>query len=132
MHRCNAWRSRWSVTFRPPTLRPAFSANRGSRGKIQLRYRHGLIASASSHRQTVRPLMEATIPRWIASRAMSAQLNRDNGTPCSAGSWHARALTSTTISGGENARPPPARAVFQADQTLLGKSISPLADDLPR
>ena len=36
---------------------PAFSANRGSRGKIQYSYRHGLIASASRMRQTVLGLM---------------------------------------------------------------------------
>jgi hypothetical protein len=89
------------------------------------------MASASSHRHTVRPLIEATIPRRTASRAMSEQLNRDKGTSCSAGSWQARALTSTTASGGEKARPPPSRPVFQADQTLLEKPLSPLADDLP-
>ena len=38
---------------------------------IQLRYCQGLIASALSHRQTVVPLMEATIPSSMASRAMS-------------------------------------------------------------
>src|SRR6202035_2003689 len=47
--------------------RPAFSANRGSRGKIQYSYRHGLIASASRMRQTVLGLMAR--PRAVEARA---------------------------------------------------------------
>jgi hypothetical protein len=90
------------------------------------------MASASSHRQTVRPLIEATIPRRTTSRAMSGQLNRENGNPCSYGSSQARALTSTTTPGGKKIRPARPRAALQAAQPLLAKPFSPLADDLPR
>src|SRR4030042_896503 len=113
------------------STRPAFSANRSSRGKIQLRYSHGRMASASSHRQTVRPLIEATMPRRTASRAMSVQLNREKGSPTSLGSSQARAFTSTTTSGGKKIRPTPARAFLQAAQALLAEPFPPLADDLP-
>jgi hypothetical protein len=73
---------------------PARSANRGSRGKIHERCCHGRIASSDSQRQTVTPLICSTIPRVIASRASSLADQRDSGTPCSAGSAHASAITS--------------------------------------
>jgi hypothetical protein len=66
----------------------------GSRGKIQERCCQGLIASADSQRQTVTSLIRSTIPRLTASRASSAADQRDSGTPCSAGSAQAIAITS--------------------------------------
>jgi hypothetical protein len=89
------------------------------------------MASAASHRQTVRPLIEAAMPRRTVSRAISAQLNRESGRPVSLGSSQARALTSTTTPGGEKTRPAPARTALQAPQALRAESFSPLADDLP-
>jgi hypothetical protein len=89
------------------------------------------MASASSHRHTVRPLIEATMPRRTASRAISVQLNREKGSPVSLGSSHARALTSTTTSGGKKIRPTPTRTTLQSTQALLAKSFPPFADDLP-
>jgi hypothetical protein len=58
-------RPQWAAL--PPALYrsrmgPARSANRESRGKSQLRHRQGRIASASSQRQSVVPLMVATTP----------------------------------------------------------------------
>jgi len=75
--------------------RPARSANSGSRGKIQERCCQGLIASSESQRQTVTPLICSTIPRPIASRANSADDQRDSGTPPTTGSSQAIAITST-------------------------------------
>jgi hypothetical protein len=53
-----------------------------------------LIASAESQRQTVTPLICSTRPRVTASRASSLADQRDSGTPVSAGSAHASAITS--------------------------------------
>jgi hypothetical protein len=53
-----------------------------------------LIASSDSQRQTVTPLIFSAIPRVTASRASSAEDQRDSGTPCSAGSAQAIAITS--------------------------------------
>jgi hypothetical protein len=53
-----------------------------------------LIASWDSQRHTVTPLICSTIPRVTASRASSADDQRDSGTPRSAGSAHAGAITS--------------------------------------
>jgi len=89
------------------------------------------MASPSNHRHTVRPLMEATIPRRTASWAMSPQLNREKGKSFSPGSSHARALTSTTTPGGKKTRPAPAGTALQTRQTLLAEPLTPLADDLP-
>ncbi len=43
-------------------MRPAFTANCGSRGKIQDRYRQGRMASSCSHRHIVLSLIVATRP----------------------------------------------------------------------
>ena len=51
---------------------------------------------AGNQRHIVVPLMLATIPLRMTSRAISKELNRDNGTPLSQGSSQARALTCTT------------------------------------
>jgi len=53
-----------------------------------------LIASCDSQRQTVTPLICSTIPRATASRASSVADQRDSGTPRSAGSAQAIAITS--------------------------------------
>jgi hypothetical protein len=53
--------------------------------KIQERCCQGLIASSASHRAIVDAEIAAAMPRMIASRANSGQLQRDSGTPCSAG-----------------------------------------------
>jgi hypothetical protein len=90
------------------------------------------MASASSHRQIVLALIEATIPRRTASLARSAQLKRENGRLDSLGSSQASALTSTTSAGGKSSRPARAREAFQARQTLAVEPLAPLADDLPR
>ena len=48
--------------------RAAFVAKSGSRGKIQLRWVQGLIASSLSQRQMVVPLIEAARPRRMPRR----------------------------------------------------------------
>ena len=45
-------------------------------------------------RHTVTPLICSQIPRVTASRASSLEDQRESGTPCSAGSAHAIAITS--------------------------------------
>ena len=69
----------------------------GSRGKIQERYCHGLIASSDSQRQTVIPEICSQIPRVTASRASSADDQRVSGTMQSMGRSHARRITSARI-----------------------------------
>src|SRR6266851_3095328 len=81
--------------------RPALAAKAGSRGKIHERTRHGLIASADSHRQIVVPEIDATMPWAAAWRARSGQCQRASGTPVVAGNSQARALTATAASRGE-------------------------------
>src|SRR4030066_1669488 len=85
-------------------MREALAAKKGSRGKIQHRCCHGLIASSESQRQTVLSLIRATSPVRLASAATSDVLILESGTPRWAGSPHARALTWTTNSGGKNPR----------------------------
>src|SRR5215210_600884 len=59
----------------------AFGAKFGSRGKIHDRWNHGRIASRSNTRHTVEVEIAATTSRPTSSRASSAQLHRDSGTP---------------------------------------------------
>src|SRR5271165_7073304 len=54
--------------------RPAFSANFGSRGKIQYLYRQGLIASLSRMHQTVLGLMDR--PKARAARSARSEVDR--------------------------------------------------------
>src|SRR5213593_4890284 len=110
-------------------MRPAFSAKSGSRGKIQLRWHQGRMASSESHRQTVVSPTDATMPRSTAACWMSAMLKRDRGRPCSWGSSHARALIAITTPGGK-AGSSVARPRFQTGDAFLIKALSPLADDL--
>src|SRR4051794_24039079 len=80
--------------------RPAFSANRGSRGKIQYLYRQGLMASASRMRQTVLGLIVR--PRAVAARAArSAVESRLRGNFVWATASHAMALTRAWSRGGK-------------------------------
>src|ERR1035437_210588 len=95
---------------------PARCANSGSRGKIQERCCHGLIASWDSHRHTVTPEICLSIPRVIASRASSEEDQRESGTPRSR--------------GGKSRSPAPPRQIFQAAQARLEEPLTPLRDDL--
>ena len=111
-------------------MRPALVANSGSRGKIQLRYRQGRMASSWSHRHTVLLLMLATMPHRSTSRTRSTVLNRESGSPRVAGSSQARALTCTTTSGGKNPGATGPGALVEARQALLKETFTPEADDL--
>src|SRR5207302_4661353 len=108
-------------------MRPALTANCGSRGKIQQRCCHGRIASALSQRHTVLSLMLATNPNCRACCATSATLKRDSGAPSVAGSSHASALTWTTTTGGKSPGPAWARLIFQPGQALLVEALAPQA-----
>src|SRR5574337_257395 len=112
--------------------RPAFSANCGSRGKIQLRYLQGRSASSLSQRQMVVCPMEATRPRRTISRWMSGTWKRERGSPVSRGIWHARALTLTTTLGGKKPGAAPTGEIVKTVEALLGESLPPLAYDLSR
>jgi len=90
-------------------------AKSGSRGKIQERYRHGLIASRASQRRTVEAETEATRPSGWACLASSAELQRATGTSRCAGGSQAIALTSaTTVAAKLRGRPERARSVKPA------------------
>ncbi len=81
--------------------RAALAAKSGSRGKIHDRCCQGLRASWTSQRRTVDAETASTMPRATASTASSGALHRDSGTPVSAGSSQASALTVTTATGGK-------------------------------
>src|SRR5260370_8997901 len=112
-------------------MRPAWTANSGSRGKIQVRCCHGRIASSWSHRQTVLSLIRATMPDRCASRTISAVLSRESGRPRVTGSSHASALICTTSSGGKSPGPTRAWAFLKAGHALLEESLAPQTDDIP-
>src|SRR5580765_825006 len=111
-------------------MRPALAWKCGSRGKIQQRCFHGRMASSCSQRQTVLSLMRATRPERSACRATSATLSRDSGRPRLAGSSQASALISTVSSGGKDPRASRAGSLFEARQSLLEETLTPLADHL--
>jgi hypothetical protein len=90
------------------------------------------MASALSQRQTVVPLIEATMPFSMASRAISALLSRENGRFLSHGSWQANALTSIMTLGGKTTRPAASWTILQAGQAFFKETFSPLANDLSR
>src|SRR4030042_1571397 len=90
------------------------------------------MASALSQRHTVAPLMEATMPRCTACCAMSSRLRREKGRPKSFGNWQARALISTTISGGKKAGSSAPGQLLQTSQALLEEALAPLRYDLSR
>ena len=114
------------------STRPAFSAKWGSRGKIQLRWRQGGNASALSQRQSVTPLICATIPRAITSRWSSGTVKCASGTPWREGISQASRLTSTTTLGGEAGWAPAAGLFVQPGEAFEEEPVPPLADDLPR
>jgi hypothetical protein len=90
------------------------------------------IASSLSQRQIVIAAIVATIPRLTASRASSALDQRESGTPFSAGSSHASALTSATCAGGKTPRPTRPRSFLKTSQPLLAETSSPPRDSLAR
>lgn len=115
----------------PEVIRwPALRAKSGSRGKIQLRWHQGRIASSESQRHTVVSPIAATSPRATAARQISPVLSRESGRPCSRGSSHAKALIAITTPGGKAGRPAVSRLFLQAGQALLEEALAPLADDL--
>jgi hypothetical protein len=73
------------------------------------------MASAASHRPTVAAEMVLTTPRLTASAASSAALHRASGTPASAGSAQASALTSASaVAGKTRCRPGRGRSASPA------------------
>src|SRR5213594_754082 len=110
----------------------ALTANAGSRGKIQLRCRHGRRASWLSQRHSVAPLIWATSPCATTACCSSLSDQRASGNPRCAGSSHARALTATTTLGGKAGRPPAPRLFLEARHSVPPEAFSPLADDLAR
>src|ERR687888_909677 len=110
---------------------PARSANRGSRGNSQLRWRQGRIASASNQRHRVVPLTVATSPRASTSRRSSGNDHRANGRPAAPGSSHAIRFTSTTTLGGKAGFPPASWLLVKAGEALEKEALAPFADDLP-
>ena len=109
---------------------PALSANYGFRGKIQLRCRQGCRASALSQRQSVTPLICATIPRATTSRWSSGMVQRANGASDRLGSSQASRLTSTTTLGGKAGSVPATWLFVQAGQPVIKESLPPFAHDL--
>src|SRR3990170_581103 len=107
-------------------MREALAAKKGSRGKIQHRCCHGLIASSESQRQTVLSLIRATSPVRLASAATSVTLILESGIPKDAGSSQAMAFTWTTSSGGENPRAAGAGELVKPRQALLKDPLAPL------
>jgi hypothetical protein len=93
----------------------AFASKSGSRGKIHDWYRHGRTGFSARIRSTddadTGPL---TRPCARSSAASSGPVQRDSGTPVSAGSWQASATTAArSASGISRGRPG------------LGRSLSP-------
>jgi len=78
----------------------------------------------------VTPEICSTIPRATASRASSSVDQRDSGTPCSAGSSHASAITSARTCGGESRGPAPPRSVLEPGHAVLEEALAPLGDNL--
>src|SRR5215831_16816014 len=104
---------------------PAFSAKRGSRGKIQYLYRHGLMASVSRIRHTVLRLigvLSTVRPRAVTS----ARDCRLSGCLVSATSSQATALISAWASGGKIRLAAPSRLVIQR-KVSCGPPVSPTA-----
>src|SRR4249920_1791044 len=112
--------------------RPALRANCGSRGNIQLRWRHGRNASWPSQRQSVVPLIFATRPLATASCRSSATDHRARGRPRRDGSSQASALIATTTPGGKAGWTPATRPVLEAVQPIGAEPLAPFAGDLTR
>src|SRR6476661_1124227 len=114
------------------STRAALVAKSGSRGKIQDRCCHGLIASADSQRQIVVPEIAATMPCSTAARAKSGQCQRASGAPAVVGSSQASALTATTTSGGKTGGSSSPGLIGKSGQALLVEAFAPLGHHLPR
>ena len=84
-------------------------AGDGSRGKIHVRCRQGRNASWLSQRQSVVPLIFATMPLAIASWRNSEIVQRANGKPRRDGNSQASALIATVALGGKAGRAPAPR-----------------------
>lgn len=90
------------------------------------------MASRSSQRQRVAPLISATNPRSITARRISAIEKRESGLPWSLGNSQASAFTSTTTLGGKTRRGTATRLLFESRQPpLVMEALAPLTDDLP-
>src|SRR5450759_2826634 len=120
-----------SPAYRSRT-RAALDPKSGSRGKIQLRWVHGLIASSSSQRQIVVSEIDATRPRRITSARMSGTWSRLRGSPRRVGSSQAIALTATTSAGGKTRSAAGPGALGQTGQALLEEALPPFRHDLDR
>ena len=81
--------------------------------------------SSWSQRQTVVLLMLATNPDWRTWAARSALLHREMGNPKVAGNSQAKALTSTTTSGGKRPGATRPRVLLQTHQAFFEKALSP-------
>src|SRR5512135_470238 len=112
-----AWRS---------GITPAFSANRGSRGKIQCSYRQGLIASPSRIRQTVLRLIGFPRAEW-ARVVRSSNDWRLRGNFVSATVSQAIALTMASSRGGKIGRAAPSRSILQSE-VAFGPAFPPETD----
>ena len=111
-------------------MRLALRANCRSRGKIQVRCRHGRNASWLSQRHRVVPLIFATMPLDIASWRNSETDQRANGSPLRDGNSHASALIATTILGGKAGWAPASWTLIEPRKALIVKTPTPLADNL--
>jgi hypothetical protein len=81
----------------------ARSRKRGSVGRCQLWYCHGLMRSARSQRWMVAPEMRRTMPRWTTARRSSVTDRRESGLPQSRGRVQANAVTCARTAEGKKA-----------------------------
>ena len=104
--------SRWARSYRV-RIGMARSRKRGSVGRCQLWYCHGLMRSALSQRWMVAPEMRRTMRRWTTARASSEVDQRESGLPESRGSVQANAVTCARTAEGEKAWSTGPRRVLQ-------------------
>ena len=91
----------------------ARSRKRGSVGRCQLWYGHGLMRSVWSQRQIVPGEMRRTMPRWTTARTSSVTDQRESGLPESRGRVQANAVTCARTAEGQKARTPGPWRVLQ-------------------
>ena len=108
------------VIARPQALR----ANSGTRGKIRGRWREGRSAFWPSQRQSVVPLILATMPLATASWCRSATDQRTSGRPRRDGSSQASALIATRTLGEKAGWAPAVRPIVEPRKPV---SVEPLA-----
>ena len=104
----------------------ALVAKCGSRGRSTSGATTGGWRHGASIRHTVAAEIAATTARLTSSRASSAQLQRDSGTPVVAGSSQASCLTSAMTRGGKGPGSTRAFAIGQARHALLEEALAPL------